>query len=367
MRILFLTKRVSTGKDLLVDRCGRLHELCTALVDHGHEVTGVCYSYHKGLPEPSGNNGKVNWYSYGPVRGNLSGLVNYWQNLHKIVRQHEPEIIIGASDSLHVIAAALLGRRYRIPYVVDLYDNFESFGLTRLPLMRYGFRTAVKHARAVSVVSDELAGYVGKKYRPQSAVKVIENAVPGEVFHPMDKQDARRKLNLPTTGILIGTAGALDASRGIDVLYQAFLSLADDNENLHLVLAGRVDGQPPIPHHDRVHYLGELDYEQVPLFLNSLDIGVICNLPDAFGSFCFPQKLFEMLACKIPVVATNVGAMKRLFRGYPQNLFEPGDVQGLAVAIVSQMQNPVVPPLTVPTWADKGRQLDEMISEAVTI
>ncbi len=144
--------------------------------------------------------------------------MNHRRELNKIVKRHQPEIIIGASDSLHVIAAALLGRRYKLPYVLDLYDNFESFGLTRLPFVRYAFRAAVKHAGAVAVISDELAPMYGKKFRPRSGITAIENAVPGEVFFPMDKEEARRTLNQPTTGVLIGTAGALDASSGIDVL-----------------------------------------------------------------------------------------------------------------------------------------------------
>jgi glycosyltransferase involved in cell wall biosynthesis len=309
---------------------------------------------------------KVNWYSYGSDRGKFAGFVNYQYELHKIIKRHEPEVIIGASDSLHVISAALLGRRYGLPYVVDLYDNFESFGLTRLPFVRYTFRTAVKHAGAVSVISDELAAYVRKKYRPRSGVTVIENAVPGDVFFPIDKGEARSTLNLPQAGVFIGTAGALDATRGIDTLYRAFLSLVDRYDGLHLVLAGRKDVHSPVPQHERVHYLGEIDYEQVPLFLNSLDIGVICNRPDAFGSYCFPQKLYEMLACKIPVIATNVGVMKRLFCHFPRNLFEPDDSQGLAGVIISQMNAPVFPDFPIPTWTEKAQKLDKLIRQVVT-
>lgn len=58
MKVLFLSKRVSTGNGLLIDRCSRLHELSTALADLGHEVTGVCFSHHKGLAEPAGHTGK---------------------------------------------------------------------------------------------------------------------------------------------------------------------------------------------------------------------------------------------------------------------------------------------------------------------
>ncbi|NIO61376.1 MAG: group 1 glycosyl transferase, partial [Gammaproteobacteria bacterium] len=70
----------------------------------------------------------------------------------------------------------------------------------------------------------------------------------------LDRQESRKNLHLPVEGVLIGTAGALDASRGIDTLYQAFMTLADEYENLHLVLAGRMDRQSSIPQHERVHF-----------------------------------------------------------------------------------------------------------------
>ncbi|NIN36307.1 MAG: hypothetical protein GTO60_14935 [Gammaproteobacteria bacterium] len=57
--------------------------------------------------------------------------------------------------------------------------------------------------------------------------------------------------------------------------------------------------------------------------------------------------------------------MKRLFKEYPGNLFESGNFHGLAEKIVTQMKDPVVPSLTVPTWADKGQQLNDMIGQVV--
>ena len=193
----------------------------------------------------------------------------------------------------------------------------------------------------------------------------MENAIPSGHFFSINKHDARNKFNLPLNGIIIGTAGALDSSRGINVLYKSFLSLAREKSNIHLVLAGRVDKKIPVPKHERVHYLGKIDYEQMSFLLNSLDIGIICNLPDAFGSYCFPQKLYEMLACKIPVIAANVGVMKRLFRKYPENLYNPDDVQSLIGAFNHQISRPVIPDLKVPVWADQGARLNALINEII--
>ncbi len=366
LKILFLTKRIYTGKDLLIERYGRSYELSAALANIGHEVTGVCFSYYRDVVMPDKGDYVVNWYSYATDRTVISGVAKYLVALAKLVKHYQPDIIIGASDSLHVILAALLGRRHKLPYIVDLYDNFESFKLTNIPLIKQGFRLAVKKADAVSVVSGELKEYVRKKYKPQGKVSVVENAIPAGHFVPMDKHEARNKLNLPLNGVITGTAGALDSSRGIDVLYKSFLALARENSNIHLVLAGRTDKKIPVPEHERVHYLGEINYGGMPLLFNSLDIGIICNKPDAFGAYCFPQKLYEMLACKIPVIAANVGVMKRLFQNYPENLYEPGDVQNLVRAINLQINRPVIPAFEIPVWADQGARLNVLISQVFT-
>ena len=48
MKILLLTKRQYTNKDLLDDRFGRLWVLPHAWAQGGHEVLGLCLSYaHK--------------------------------------------------------------------------------------------------------------------------------------------------------------------------------------------------------------------------------------------------------------------------------------------------------------------------------
>jgi hypothetical protein len=39
-----------------------------------------------------------------------------------------------------------------------------------------------------------------------------------------------------------------------------------------------------------------LPFEKVPLLLNALDVGVICNTAKNFDRYCFPQKAREVMA-----------------------------------------------------------------------
>ena len=108
--------------------------------------------------------------------------------------------------------------------------------------------------------------------------------------------------------MIIGTAGALTMNRGISTLFQAFEILKSRCPGLHLALAGPSDVS--IPLNERIHDVGVLPLERVPVFLNALDVGIICNRAGAFGTYCFPQKAREMMACNMPIVAADLAAWR---------------------------------------------------------
>ena len=59
-------------------------------------------------------------------------------------------------------------------------------------------------------------------------------------------------------------------------------------------------------------------------FINSLNLAVICYSDSAQGRYSFPQKAYEILACRVPLVAASVGTMQDLLKDQPKCLFEPG-------------------------------------------
>lgn len=364
MRILVLSKRQYTGKDLLDDRYGRLYEIPAALAARGHEVVGVALSYRRRA---------VGWYR----RDDLPGLtwlainalpVGLWQyprRLAAIVATLQPDIIWACSDAFHAIAGAALSRVTGIPLVIDLYDNFESFTATRVPGVSPLFRAACRRASGLSVVSQALRNYVISAYELKTPVVIIGNGICNKLFYPRNQREARLKLGLPVNAQLIGTAGAINAGRDIAVLFDAFLQLMADNPLLYLVFAGPRDATPSRYRHPRILDLGVLPYESIPEFYSALDVAVICNRDSAFGRYCFPQKLHEIMACHTPLVAAEVGDMRELLIDHPDSLYQPSDSSDLAEKIRKQLVSHLPIDRIFLTWLELGKKLEDFLRTVV--
>ncbi|MCZ6804922.1 MAG: glycosyltransferase [Proteobacteria bacterium] len=138
-----------------------------------------------------------------------------------------------------------------------------------------------------------------------------------------------------------------------------------EEDNIHLVLAGPINNSIKIPDRKNVHYLGALAHERVPDLFNSLDLGVIYNLKSQFGLYCFPQKAYEILACQLPVVAANVGAMSSLFADFPDCLYEPDNSDSLVAAIKRQMQDSKSVEIKIPSWREQGNKFSLLIKDVL--
>lgn len=366
MRILVLTKRQYMGRDLLDDRYGRFRELPLALAAEGHQVDGLCLSYrrcHEGPYADTSASARVTWRSLNFWRLVPVSPGSYWRELDRIASETRPDVVWACSDAPHALLGVRAARRLGARLVIDLYDNFESYGLTRLPGMRAALRRAVRAADAVTCVSRPLASFVRDRYRFVGPVEVIENAVPADTFRPLDREQARAALKLPADAVIIGTAGSVSRSRGIEVLFEAFAQLSRERPDVHLVLAGSRDRGLAIPTGDRVHDLGILAPDRVPYVLSALNVSVISNRESDFGSYCFPQKFYETVACGVPVVVAATGAMREVLRDRPENLFQPEDATSLVAALRRQIDSPLVLPMAAPTWQDLGRGLSSFLEQ----
>jgi glycosyltransferase involved in cell wall biosynthesis len=282
------------------------------------------------------------------------------------VNSFNPDIIWACSDSFHAILGVWLGKSTRTKCLVDLYDNYESFGANRIPGVLRLFKNAVSTADGVTCVSQQLAAYVTQHYKRRGPILTLENAVRPDLFYPRDKTASRKELRLPGSAKIVGTAGALSRSRGIDTLFRAFESLAAHDPSLHLAIAGPRDYHTRIPSGPRVHYLGVLPLEKVPIFINSLDVAAVCNRDSSFGHFNFPQKAYEIIGCRVPLVASAVGTMKDLLAEYPQCLFEPENTASCAAALTINLNTPTPVYLEAPTWSEKAKQLQMFFLEILT-
>jgi len=357
MKIVLLSKCKYTNKDLISDRYGRLFELPYELGKLGHEVYVSCLDYYSAQStinrvDEQFDKGSARWQRHKIGRfGNL--LPNYIQSLYKKTKDLNPDLILGCSDAPNIILGSLLSKKLRKPFIADLYDDFTSFPITNIFPINLLFKKALKNSDGIICVSDPLNKKISKQFpEQQNNIITISNGIPNGMFYKKKKRECRIKFNLPNNAKIIGAAGDISHSRGINVLFDAFARLNQSGTNIHLALAGPLGTKVTIPQHPNIHYVGVIDYNDVPDFLNSLDLGVICNIESDFGKHCFPQKAFEMLACEIPILASRVGVLKELFAGYPENLFQPNSSDDLATQAQQLLINLSIPPILPLTWIE---------------
>lgn len=361
MRVLVLCKRQYSGKDLVDDRFGRLYELPVGLAALGHDVRVCTLSYRRREGAQSGcfDGTGVAWHS---IHVMPTGLARYNVWLDDVTSGWTPDVVWASSDMLQTVLAMRWSKRRSIPCVIDLYDNYESFGLSKIPGLAAAFRYACRQAAGLTVVSGTLSHYVRENYRVTCPIDVVVNGIRENMFHPRDRAQARTSLGLPHDARIIGTAGALTADRGISDLFEAFERIAADDDDLWLIHAGPTDGSFGSRHHPRIFDLGILQQQCVPELLAALDVGVICNRDTAFGRYCFPLKLHEMLAMKIPVVAAALGDVRHLLAGSPQSLYAPGDVAMLARRIRMQLSEPSIAEIAPVRWQGCASVLERALA-----
>ena len=131
-------------------------------------------------------------------------------------------------------------------------------------------------------------------------VAVIPNMLSADDFPLTDKQECRRRLNLPEGARIVafGAAKLDDPVKGFGYLSVALSLFAPETqgtERVHLVLFGNIKGnrevflsQIPVEY----TYLGPLSHEGVVDVLNAADVVVSSSMYETFG-----QTLIEGMAC----------------------------------------------------------------------
>jgi teichuronic acid biosynthesis glycosyltransferase TuaC len=120
---------------------------------------------------------------------------------------------------------------------------------------------------------------------------VVPPAVDTVVFRPVERSRARRTLDLEDGPIVLFPADPARLHKGASLL-EAALELLDRR-----------------PH---VIHGGTIDRNAMPLYMNAADV---VALPSRFEAS--PMAAKEALACDTPLVATDVGDVRRLFKGVP--------------------------------------------------
>lgn len=144
-------------------------------------------------------------------------------------------------------------------------------------------KLVAKYADEVIIVSSHMS-----KFLPKREFHVIPSGIDLERFKPINRMEARKKLNLSQELPIIFFGGNPDIpNKRYNLAFKAYDLLKKDLPSLKLIIAKN------IPHSD------------IPIYLNACNVLLLTSLHE--GS---PNIIKEALACNMPIVSTDAGDVR---------------------------------------------------------
>ena len=312
-----------------------LRRWANAFVQRGHALCVISqHRCERALLPPSA---EVVWLPH-------VGPLGYFRNalpLRRTLAQWKPDILNAHYASGYGSTAALCGFKPTLLSVwgSDVYDfPYES------ALNGWLLRRNLRRATALASTSEAMARQVRHLVPQCGEIEVTPFGVDLTKFapDPTDRVAGR---------ITIGVVKSLAPIYGVDVLMRAFAGLIQDpglgavGEACRLLVVG--DG----PQRDalealavelgiaaRAEFIGAVAHEQVPAWLNRLDIYAAPSRLESFG-----VAVIEASACALPVVVSDVGGLPEVVRDGETGLVVPrDDVPALQAALKRLVLDPAL-------------------------
>lgn len=232
---------------------------------------------------------------------------------------------IGNYDVVHVPTARRIPLLKKAKVVATVHDLAAFSVEDKYDPARMAFNTKlvpamIRNADHVITVSEytksDLVNYVGY---PEDQISVIYSGINGDLFQPLEKEEARERLQLLhglDKPFFVYVSRLEHPGKNHIRLIEAFERFKLENDSDHqLVLAGadwncadeiktRASRSPV---KDDIIFLGFVPMKSLPLLYSGCDLMIFPSLFEGFG---FP--IVEALACGAPVVCSNTSSMKEI-------------------------------------------------------
>jgi glycosyltransferase involved in cell wall biosynthesis len=262
----------------------------------------------------------------------------------------KPDVIIASSPPFFAhLGGYALARLTGAPLVLELRDLWPDYlvGLGKLrrssaaARMLFALESRLLiSAQHIVTVTDAFARRVGEKGVAPDRITTVTNGVNTDLYFPLNGNGA--SADRPFT---VGYLGTFGIGQGLEFVIEAAVILAREKVPVRFILVG--DG----PQRRRI---GELVNEKAltnvtlqppiekaatPGFYQDCDVCLVPHAPVKDFGDTIPSKVFEILACGKPVIASVIGETKRLIEESSGGVVaDPGDPRALVEAIKQLFQ-----------------------------
>lgn len=201
-------------------------------------------------------------------------------------------------------------------------------------------RWAIRFSHHAITVNDTIRRRFMERGAPKEKISVLRNVPDDDLFAiPKERNDL-------DSSFLIMTHGTMQPRYGQEILIRAlpFVHKAIPQIRLRIVGGGESEGHlrklaASSSSWDRIEFVGWVPLKNVAKVLIQADVGVVPLLRSPFSELCQPNKLFEYIALRVPVIAARFPAIEENFDNESVRYFEPDDPEDLARAIIAHYRN----------------------------
>ncbi len=242
----------------------------------------------------------LNWRALRFIRENSLGSILFLQRIH-----------------YHALGPLIASFKYHLPLVVDMDDweikeDLKFWGPFSNSKGEMFWRLVIKRAQVILAASHFLKDFLsryGKK------VYYLPSAVDTEKFLPLSTRGRRRNFVFSW----IGTLHRKDNMENIEFITRCFEKLRKRYPEILLEICGdglyRKETEKILYRKKGVNFRGWISPQKIPQYLSQVDVGLLPLIQELkFNLAKSPVKLFEYMACGIPVVASKRGEVPHFIK-----------------------------------------------------
>ena len=310
-------------------------KMCQAFADNGHEVVLLAPNRYKEYEEDIDD-----VYEYYGVRKNfeirklpyiytriLRNFYYAYQTL-KEIKIINPDLVYGRD------LYGCFFSSYKYATIFEAHspmNNFVSKQLLNLMDKNHLYKHTV-------VISDALKNLILKSQNIKSDKIVVAHDGADEVVD----FDSKVELNGNKNSLKVGYVGSLYKGKGIEVIEKLSYEKLE-NIDFHVVggLEKDIKYWKEKIQNDNVFFYGFVSQQNIQNYLNSFDILLLPNQKNVYientknniGEFTSPLKMFEYMATKKPIIASNLPVLKEVLNEDNSVLVKCDDISDWRKAI----------------------------------
>jgi len=299
----------------------RLDKVCNSLLKFGYDVELIGATLYS---KPVLNKLYVTHLIEMKNQSTMKKYIEFnFKLFFTLLKKADKKTILLANDLDSLLPFYLISKIKKLPLVFDSHEIYSELpSLYNRPKTKKVWKVLEKFLlpkiKYFYTVSDGYANWFKKEYNVNpSVIRNVPNRIKFNenqdfIFFQLPENSNNEKILL--------YQGAINISRGIDKMIEAFTSI----NNCQFWIAG--DGPKKQEYEqlvkdlnltDRIHFLGSIPPKTLKTITPLAEVGM--SLEEDLGlsyRYALPNKLFDFVQAKVPVLATNLPEIKQTVLDY---------------------------------------------------